>query len=136
MAHTVLPGTLSFGRCAYSVQVTERGVCRFLPLFDGHAYVGEAGIRTLFNLCYSIALSCLTLCGPMDYRHMAPLSFTIPHSLLKLMSAEFESISDAIQPSHPLSPPSPLALHLSQHQDIFQGVSSLHQVASVLEFQL
>ena len=43
---------------------------------------------------------------------------------------------DAIQPSHPLSSPSPPALNLSQHQDLFKWVSSLHQVAKVLEFQL
>ena len=45
-------------------------------------------------------------------------------------------VSDAIQPSHPLSSPSPPALNLSQHQGLFQWVSSLHQVAKVLEFQL
>ena len=43
---------------------------------------------------------------------------------------------DAIQPSHPLSSPSPPVLNLSQHQGLFQWVSSLHQVAKVLEFQL
>ena len=45
-------------------------------------------------------------------------------------------VSDAIQPSHPLSSPSPPALSLSQHQGLFQGVSSLHQVAKELELQL
>ena len=45
-------------------------------------------------------------------------------------------LGDAIQPSHPLSSPSPPALNLSQHQGLFQWVSSLHQVAKVLEFQL
>ena len=45
-------------------------------------------------------------------------------------------VGDAIQPSHPLSSPFPLALNLSQHQDRFQWVSSSHQVAKVLEFQL
>ena len=44
--------------------------------------------------------------------------------------------ADAIQPSHPLSPPSLLAFNLSQHQGLFQWVSSLHQAAKVLEFQL
>ena len=44
--------------------------------------------------------------------------------------------SDAIQPSHPLSSPSSPTFSLSQHQGIFQWVSSLHQVAKVLEFQL
>ena len=45
-------------------------------------------------------------------------------------------VGDAVQPSHPLSSPSPPALNLSQHQGLFQRVSSLHQVARVLEFQL
>ena len=45
-------------------------------------------------------------------------------------------VGDAIQPSHPLSSPSPPALNLSQHQGLFQWVSSSHQVAKVLEFQL
>ena len=45
-------------------------------------------------------------------------------------------VGDAIQPSHPLSSPSPPAFNLSQHQGLFQWVSSLHQVANVLEFQL
>ena len=43
-------------------------------------------------------------------------------------------VGDAIQPSHPLSSPSPPALSLSQHQGLFKWVSSLHQVAKVLEF--
>ena len=45
-------------------------------------------------------------------------------------------VGDAIQPSHPLSSPSPPAFNRSQHQGLFQGVSSSHQVAKVLEFQL
>ena len=47
-----------------------------------------------------------------------------------------DAISDAIQPSHPLSSPSPPAPNPSQHQGLFKWVSSLHQVAKVLEFQL
>ena len=46
------------------------------------------------------------------------------------------SHGDAIQQSHPLSSPSPPAFHLSQHQGLYQWVSSLHQVAELLEFQL
>ena len=45
-------------------------------------------------------------------------------------------VGDAIQPSHPLSSPSPPAFNLSQHQGLFQWVSSSHQVAKGLEFQL
>ena len=45
-------------------------------------------------------------------------------------------VGDAIQPFHPLSSPSPPTFNLSQHQSLFQWISSLHQVAKVLEFQL
>ena len=47
-----------------------------------------------------------------------------------------QRVGDAIQPSHPLSSPSPPAPNLSQHQSLFQWVNSLHEVAKVLEFQL
>ena len=61
----------------------------------------------------------------------ASLSFTIYQSLTHV-----HWVSDAIQPSHPLSSPSPPALSLSQHQGLFRRVSFLHQMAKVLEFQL
>ena len=61
----------------------------------------------------------------------ASLSITNSWSLLKL-----QWVSDAIQPSHPLSYPSPSAFNPSQHQGLFKWIRSLHQVAKVLEFQL
>ena len=64
----------------------------------------------------------------------ASLSITKSQSLVQPMS--IESVSDAIQPSHLLSSPSSPAFNLSQHQGLFQWVSSLHQVAKVLELQL
>ena len=51
-------------------------------------------------------------------------------------SNSYPWVCDAIQPSHPLSSLSPLSFNLSQHQGLFKRVSSLHQVAKVLEFQL
>ena len=63
----------------------------------------------------------------------ASLSITNSH-LLKFMSVK--SVMPSIQPSHPLSSPSPPDFDLSQYQGLFQWVSSLHQVAKVLEFQL
>ena len=47
-----------------------------------------------------------------------------------------DQVSDAIQPSHPLSSPSLPSFNISQHQGLFQWVSSLHQIAKVLKFQL
>ena len=61
--------------------------------------------------------------------------FPVHHQLPELAQTHTHWVSDAIQPSHPSSP-SPPAFNLSQHQGLFQWVSSSHQVAQVLEFQL
>ena len=60
----------------------------------------------------------------------------VHHQLPELAQTRVHRANDAIQPSHPLSSPSLPAFSLSQHQGLFQGVSSLHQVAKVLEFEL
>ena len=62
--------------------------------------------------------------------------FPVFHHLLEFAQTHVHWVSDAIQPSHPLSSPSPAAFNLSQHQGLFQWVSSSHQVAKVLELQL
>ena len=72
--------------------------------------------------------SCLTLCDPMD---CSLPGFPVHHQLPELAQTLVHWVGDAIQPSHPLLSPSPPAFSLSQHQDLFQGVSSLHQVAKV-----
>ena len=59
----------------------------------------------------------------------------VHHGLLEFTQTHIHRVSDAIQPSHPLSSPSPPAFNLSQHQGIFKWVSPSHQVAKVLEFQ-
>ena len=60
--------------------------------------------------------------------------FPVHHQLLELTQTRVR-VGDAIQPSHPMSTPSPPAFSLSQHQGLFQGVISSHQVAKVLELQ-
>ena len=60
----------------------------------------------------------------------------VHHQLPEFTQIPVHQVGDAIQPSHPLSSPSPPAFNLSQHQGLFQWVSSSHQVAKVLEFQL
>ena len=60
----------------------------------------------------------------------------VHHQLPKFTQTNVHRVSDAIQPSHPLSSPSPLAPNPSQHQSLFQWVNSSHDVAKVLEFQL
>ena len=64
------------------------------------------------------------------------LGFPVLHCLPEFAQTHVHSISDAIQPSHPLLSPSPPAFNLSQHQGLFQWVSSSHRVAKVLELQL
>ena len=60
----------------------------------------------------------------------------VPHHLLKFAQVHVHWIDAAIHPSHPLSSPSPPALNLSQHQGLFQRVSSSHQVTKELELKL
>ena len=74
-----------------------------------------------------------TLCDPMD---CSPLGFPIHQQFLEFTQTHVHRVGDAIQPSHPLSSPSPRAFNLSQHQGLFQWVSSSHQVVKILEFQL
>ena len=59
----------------------------------------------------------------------------VHHQLPEFAQTHVHRVSDAIQPSHPRSSPSPPALNLSQHQGFFQWISSSHQVAEVLELQ-
>ena len=62
--------------------------------------------------------------------------FPVLQYLMELAQIHVHRVCDAIQQSHPLAPPSPPALHLSQHQGLSQWVSSLHQVAKVLDHEL
>ena len=80
----------------------------------------------------SVAQSCPTLCDPMD---CSTPGLPVHHQLPEFTEIHVHCVSDAIQPPHRLSSPSPPALNLSQHQGLFQWVGSSHQVAKVLEFQ-
>ena len=81
----------------------------------------------------SVTQLCTTCCDPMN--HSMP-GLPVHHQLLEFIQTHVHWVGDAIQPSHPRSSSSPPALNLSQHQGLFKWVSSLHQVAKVLEFQL
>ena len=81
----------------------------------------------------SLAQSCLTLCNPMD---CSTPGLPVHCQLPEFIQTHIHQVSDAIQPSHPLSSPSPPAFNLCQYQGLFQWVSSLNKVAKVLEFQL
>ena len=83
--------------------------------------------------CFSVVQLCPTLCDPMD---LSTPGLPVHHKLPEFTQTHVHRVGDAIQPSHPLSSPSPPAPNPSQHQGLFQWVSSSHQVAKVLEFQL
>ena len=76
---------------------------------------------------------CLTLCNFTDH---STSGLPIHHQHLEFTRTHVHWITDAIQPYHPLSSPSPPAFYLSQREGPFKWVSSLYQVAKVLEFQL
>ena len=79
----------------------------------------------------SVAQLCLTLCDPTD---CSMPGFCVYHELLEATQTYVHPLGDTIQPSHPLSSPSPPVFSLSQHQGFFKWVSSSHQVAKVLDF--
>ena len=106
-----------------SIESGRRGRQRMRWL-DGITDLMDTGL----NCISSVAQSCLTLCNSMDCStHRASLSITNSRSLLKLMSIW---VGDAMQPSQPLSFPSLPTFNLSQHQGLFQWVSSSYQVAN------
>ena len=81
----------------------------------------------------SVDQSYPALCNPKDC--IMP-GFPVHHQILELAQIHVCWVSDPIQSSHPPSSPSPPAFNLFQHYGIFQWVSSLHQVAKLLELQL
>ena len=81
----------------------------------------------------SVTESCPPLCDPM---HCSTPGFPVHHQIPELTQTHVHRVGDAIRPSHPLPSPSPAALNLSQYHGFFKWVSSSHQVAKVLEFQL
>ena len=81
----------------------------------------------------SVSQSCPTLCDPMN---RSTPGLPVHHQLPEFTQTHVHRVSDAIQPSHPLSSPSPPSPNPSQHQSLFQWVNSSHEVAKVLEFQL
>ena len=74
-------------------------------------------LTQVHQLVISVTQSCLTLCEPMD---CSTPGFPVHHQLLEPTQIHILHVSDAIQPSHPLSAPSPPTFNLSQHQGLFQ----------------
>ena len=100
--------------------------------FADRFFTSRATREALYMCICSVVKSCPTLCDSMDCNTPG---FPVHHQLPELAQTHVHWVSDTIQPSHLLSFPSPPAFNLSQHQVLF-WVSSSHQVAKVLEFQL
>ena len=98
-----------------------------------YAYKCKISIKYWQTEFSSVAQLCLTLCYPMD---CSMPGFLVHHQLPELAQTHVCQVGDAIQPSNPLSSPSPPAFSLSPNQGLFQWVSSSHQVSKVLELQL
>ena len=96
-------------------------------------WMDKQNIHPYNGVFSSVAHSCPTLCDPMN-RSMPGLP--VHHHLLEFTQTHVHRVGDAIQPSHPLSSPSPRVPNPSQHQSLFQWVNSSHEVAIILEFQL
>ena len=110
--------------------------CNDFTCFQGNAQNPSSKISTVWELrtsrrvssvqFSSVTQSCPILCDPMD---CSMPGLHVHHQLLELIQTHVHGVSYAIQPPHPLSSPSLPTFNLSQHQDLFKWVSSLHQVA-------
>ena len=95
-----------------------------------HCLLRITSLSVQFSL---VSQLCLTLCDPMN---CSKPGLPVHHQLLEFTQTHIHWVSDAIQPSNPLSSPSPLAFNLSWNRGLFQWVGSSHQVAKILEFQI
>ena len=114
-----------------SGQIPDVSRSRVKGFADDHWVRGTLLTWTQFSSVQS--LSHVRLCDPMD---CSMPGLPVHHQLPEFTQILVHWVGDAIQPSHPLSSPSPPAFNLSQHQGLFKWISSSHQVAKILEFQL
>ena len=121
------PKALMYSRCCWSFQVeTKDGIISFECMCDKLLQFSSVQFS-------SVAQSCPTLCNPMN---RSTPGLPVHHQFPEFTQTHVHRVSDATQPSYPLSSPPPLAPNPSQHQSLFQWVNSSHEVAKVLEFQL
>ena len=132
------PARLNMSVCS----VSSRAHPSVPPFWDSSSCCGTGLIiqRFFFTLIRissvqfsSFTQLCPTLCDPMN---CSTPGLPVHHQLPEFTQTHVHRVSDAIQPSHPLSFPSPPAPNPSQHQNLFRWVNSLNEVAKVLEFQL
>ena len=120
------------------IENPKGSIRKLLELISEFSKVAGYKINTQKSLDFldqfsSVAQLCPTLCDSMS---LSTPGLPVHHQLLESTQTHVHWVGNAMQPSHPLSSPSPPALDLSQHQGLFQWVNSLHQVVKVSEFQL
>ena len=104
------------------------------PVLAGRFFNTEPPGKPFSSVQFSsVAQSCLTICDPMNCSTQGLL---VHHQLSEFTQTHVHQVTDAIQPSHPLSSASPPTPNPSQHQSLFKTVNSSHKVDKVLEFQL
>ena len=135
--HAVMTAQEGLKREPYVLKrIGRKAVCSGGVKYQGSCPVEwKSGFSTTFKAISSVQFSHSVVSNslrPHEPQHARPPYHQLPEST----QTHVHWVGDAIQPSHPLSSPSPPTLNLSQHQGLFQWVSSLHQVAKVLEFQL
>ena len=122
-------GNLSLLKGIFLTQASNWGFLHYRQIFTSLA-TRKAHFLLSVQFC-SVAQSCLTFCNPMDCSRPG---FPVLHQLPELTQTHIHWVSDVIQPSHPLSSPSPPAFNLSQNQGLFKWVGSSHQVAREWNF--
>ena len=122
-------GSLSLLQGIFLTQKSNQGFLYYRQILYHLSYQGSPIFINQFRL---VTQSCLTLCDPTD---CSTPGFPVHRQLPQLAQTYVHWVGDAIQPSPPLSSPSPPAFNLFQHQGLFQWVTSLHQGAKLLELQ-
>ena len=108
-------------------------LCNRVPNYELVISPFDSRLVPLFYQFSSVTQSCLTLCDAMN---CMPPGLPVHHQIPEFTQTHVHQVSDAIQPSHPLSSHSPPDPNPSQHPSLFRWVNSSHEVAKVLEFQL
>ena len=98
-----------------------------------HGIAGSYG-RSMFSFFSSIQSSPSIMSNSLWHHGQQHSRLPVHHQLLELTQIHVHHAADTIQPTHPPSSPSPPTFNFSQHQGLFQWVSSLHQMAKVLSF--
>ena len=128
-----LPGAVSPSRLGISPSLHLGREVQFSRSISKNFIINSQTGAWFSQSVSSAAQLCLTLCDPMN---RSTPGLPVHHQLPEFTQTHAHWVGDAIQPSHPLSSPSPPAPNPSQHQALFQWVNSSHEVAKVLEFQL